>query len=143
MRHGWVPQEGEYQGNQKAKEMSESANKNPSAATLRYALQAAKATLGDGDAGVTTKEDGGVLHFALKDQPYATLAISGSEMVVTLRQAKALEGAAELRFYQPAATPGWLELRTPITRDPRRWLEARVGSFVGKAMFEIENGSKP
>lgn len=114
--------------------------KAPSAATLRYVIADTRVTLGGGDDGVTEHEEDGVSKLAFHGVPYATYRVDGNDLVVTVKKPQALgELASKLGHYdeQPG---GWLRWRTPVSRDPRPWLDADVGTMTGRAMREILAG---
>jgi len=120
---------------------SSKAKKGPAPATLRYATTAARTTLGDGDEDVTVEEADGVAEFACRGVPYATLRVEDNEVVVTLRKPLTpAELEPKLKLYRKAARSGWLEWRTSVSRDPKPWLEADVGSMIGQTQYEILHG---
>jgi hypothetical protein len=105
---------------------------------LSYALASTRTTLG-GD-GVTEEEDGGFTRFSVGKEPFATLAVEGNDLVVTFRKPKDLDSRlqSKLAYYEELSKPrGWLEWRTPISRDPRPELEADFGSMIGRTLFEL------
>jgi hypothetical protein len=119
----------------------EKGEKGPSPALLRYALTFARTTLGEGGDHVTVTEVDGLVKFACRGVPYATLSVEGNDVVVTLRKPKADGDLRDkLALYQEAPTAGWLQWRTAVGRDPRPWLEAGIGTMNGKARFEIIQG---
>jgi hypothetical protein len=115
--------------------------KGPAPALVRYVLAFSRTTLGGGSAEVTETEEAGVVKLACRGVPYATFRIDGNELVVTVRKPNATEDLkVQIARFRKAAAEGWLEWHTPLSRDPRPWLDASVGQFTGQVRYEIRQG---
>ena len=112
------------------------AAKAASPALVKYLIASARVTLTGGDLeGTTVEEDRGTYKLASCAIPYATFRIEGTEFVLRLRKPHPDPACDEhLPFFREA--DGWLELRTPLSRDPRPWLEAGVGFIAGRLIRE-------
>jgi Immunity protein 21 len=93
--------------------------------------------------GVTVVTGDHTAELSYRGQLFATLRIDGDEMVATLRKP---EGPVPLPL-KPAllkeGPKGWLEFRTPVSRDPSPWLQAGIGMTVGRTVYEIGHAGEP
>jgi len=114
-------------------------------AILTYAMSAVRTRLGDGREGIVVTEEGKAVRFSCKGTPFATVEVQGEDLVVSFLAPKEPQVPAEkLAHYRPAKPTGWLEFRTPVSRDPKPWLQSGFGSMVGRVQFELsQSGGAP
>jgi hypothetical protein len=111
------------------------------AATLKYVTASARLNLGEGlHAGVTVREEAGALHFAYEGVDYASLRFDGGDLEIRFRKPSVLDDweRRKAHFREDRTRSGWLIWRTPIKRDPRPWLDAGIGSTIGRTVLELK-----
>ncbi|MGB4775743.1 MAG: Imm21 family immunity protein [Daejeonella sp.] len=125
----------------KADKKGTKEDKKKLSATAKYALTSERTSLGEGREGVTVTEEGDWLKFSLQGICYALLMITDHELVLRFRKANKLDDLEKkLIYYKETSVKGWLEWRTPISRDPRPSLEAGLGNMTGQIKYEICQG---
>lgn len=119
----------------KSKSVTSPASTKPSRSALS-AFASGKATLGGhGVPGCEIVETDGSARFSLHGNEYATLDIQGDGVVVSFRPAPTDVDAVRTSGHFANAGSGWY--RIELTRNPRTWLAADVGTLVGRAIYAL------